>query len=266
MFHNTPFKTLTLSFLFVLTSLFSFSNETAIPESTNKLVNNYSKTGFINQAEEKALEQKLETFANQTSNQIVIVIIDDLSGMEPWRFATELGQKWRVGQQKMSNGIVVLIKPSGGPGQRKFHIAVGKGLEGVIPDATCHTIQQNELIPYLKQGQHYQALNKTTDVLMALAIGEYNSDAYAKRSQNSDKWSTIIMLIVFVVFMLISMKNGGNGNGGRHNNGISYGSAFILGSMLNGGGSRGGGFGGSSGGFGGFGGGSFGGGGAGGSW
>lgn len=248
---------------FFLTLLFlqSFAESKGIPPRPNppRLVNNYSATGFLSAAEIRSLEYKLQAFSDSTSNQIAIVIIDDLGPYEPWEFATELGEKWGIGQAKMDNGIVILIKPTGGPGQRKFFIATGSGLEGAIPDATCRQIENKEMIPYLKAGKHFEALNKTTDVLMALAVGEYNSTQYAKRSNKRLPKGLIIPIIFIILFFILKSGKGGN-------NGMTMGATgFMLGSTF---GRRGSGFAGGSsgGGFGGFGGGGFGGGGSGGSW
>ena len=254
------------SFLLVLLSASIFAQSEGIPErpSPPKLVNNLSSTHFITASEEATLEQKLVTFANETSNQIVIVIVDELGGMEPWAYATELGQKWGVGQGENDNGIVILLKISGGKGERKYFIAPGRGLEGAIPDLTCRQIEETELLPNLKAGNYFQALDKTTDVLMSLAKGEYNSDAYAKKNSKRFPTKIIIPLIFLILFIIFRM---GKGGGGRGSGGMSMGTGFLLGSMFGGGGRGfGGGGGGSSGGFGGFGGGSFGGGGSGGSW
>ena len=248
------------SFLFILFSLAVAAQSDGIPErpSPNRLVNNLSKEfpDFISSSEQSQLENKLAAFANETSNQIVVVIVDDIGGTEPWDFATRLGQKWGAGQSKVDNGIIVLIKPTGGKGQRKVHIAVGYGLEGAIPDATANQISDNELGPGLASGNYYEAIDKTVDVLMALAKGEYNSDAYAKKSKKFPK-QIIIPIILIILFIIFRSSRCGRGGGG-----MSMGTGFLLGSMFSGGGGGGG----SSGGFGGFGGGGFGGGGAGGSW
>ena len=263
----TKSKTLKKYFtlILLLISSFVFSQSDGIPERPNppRLVNNLSKEmpDFLSQDEEARLEKKLQDFANQTSNQIVIVIVDDLGGMEPWSFATDLGHKWGVGQAKMDNGVVILIKPTGGKGKRKSHISVGYGLEGAIPDLTAKQIIENELNPYLAKGNVYEAFDKSTDVLMALAKGEYNSDAYGKKhSKNKFPMKLIIPLIFLILFIIFRA-----GKGGRGGNGFTMGATgFMMGSGF---GSRGGGFGGGdSGGFGGFGGSGFGGGGAGGDW
>jgi uncharacterized protein len=255
--------------LFVLSTIVHFSTfaqTDGLPKAPNppRLVNNFSKEfpSFITPAEQQQLELKLETFANETSNQIVVVIVDDLNGMEPWTYATELGQKWKVGQDKKDNGIVILIKPTGGQGQRKYHIAVGYGLEGAIPDLTCRQIEESELLPYFKNGQFHEGLNRTTDVLMSLAKGEYNSKEYGAKRRKNDNGRAVIVLILIVLFIIFVFKKGGGkgGDGLSMGRGIFYGAAF--GSAFGSRGSSGGG----SGGFGGFGGGGFGGGGSGGSW
>lgn len=235
-----------------------------------RLVNNASKAypDFLSESEEAQLEAKLEAFSRETSNQIVIVIVDDLNEMEPFEYATEIGQQWGVGKADKDNGIVILLKPTGGKGERKFFIAVGQGLEGRIPDGVTHDIQEHELLPYLKEGQNYVALDKTTSVLMALAKQEYSAKDYTKKHNSGNMFTiALVFLLVIFVFIMVSRRNGG-GNSGRGGGGSSfiYGSTgFFLGSSF-GRGSGGGFGGGSSGGFGGFGGGSFGGGGSGGSW
>jgi uncharacterized protein len=253
--------------LILFFSISAFASVNGIPErpSPPRLVNNLSKEmpDFLSADETARLEQKLSDFANQTSNQIVIVIVDDLGGDEPWSYATELGQKWGVGQGKFDNGVVILVKPTGGEGQRNLFIGVGYGLEGAIPDLTTKQIRENEMYPYFAKGEYFTALDKATDVLMALAKGEYNSDAYGRKNKKKFPRGVIIPIILFILFIIFRASKGGRGGGG----GLTMGAAgFILGSGLGHRGGGGFGGGGSSGGFGGFGGGGFGGGGSGGNW
>ena len=236
----------------------------SIPERPNppRLVNNLSKQmpDFLSAQDEERLERKLEDFANQTSNQIVIVIVDDLKGLEPYDFAVRLHHNWGVGQAKEDNGIVIVVKPTGGKGQRKSTISVGYGLEGAIPDLTAKKIIENELNPNFANGNVFGGLDKTTDVLMALAKGEYNSDQYGQKKSKNRFPKGLIIPIIFLILFIIARSSGGGGRGG-----MSMGTGFFLGSMMGGRGfGGGGGFGGGS--SGGFGGGSAGGGGASGSW
>lgn len=227
-----------------------------------RLVNNLSSYQVLTPDQSDALEAKLDDFANSTSNQIAVVIIDSLYGNEPADFATELGQEWQIGQKKFDNGVVILIKPTV---PRKIFIAPGYGLEGAIPDATCEMIVQNEMIPEFKQGNYYTGIDKAVDVIMGLAKGEYNSSEYAKKNGQSSKEVGFIFALLIILIVFLISRRGGKGGGFT----IGGPGIFFWGGGLGGfgGGGGGSGFGGGGGGgFGGFGGGGFGGGGAGGSW
>jgi uncharacterized protein len=238
------------------------ANMEGIPKRPNppKLVNNFSTYQILSQDQVDALETKLDAFANSTSNQIAIVIIDSLYDHDPAEFATELGEEWQIGQKKFDNGVVILIKPTT---PRKVFIAPGYGLEGAIPDATCEDIVQREIIPNFKKGDYYTGLNNAVDVIIGLAKGEYNSSDYAKKGGQGSKSVGLIFALIILLFVFLFSRRGG-GRGGMTIGGPGI---FFWGSGLGGfGGGGGSSFGGGGGGFGGFGGGGFGGGGAGGSW
>ncbi|HRG38980.1 MAG TPA: TPM domain-containing protein, partial [Bacteroidia bacterium] len=181
-------------------SLQAFSQYQGIPlkPSPPRLVNNFSGQDFISPGEQQQLEGKLEKFANQTSNQIVIVIVDDLAGYEPYEYATKIGQYWGVGQEKQDNGVVVLIKPKKGSEKGRAFIASGYGLGGAIPDATCKQIVENELIPNFKKGDNYKGLDEATNVIMKLAVGEYNSDQYGAKHKKKGLPVIIVIIIIIV--------------------------------------------------------------------
>jgi uncharacterized protein len=240
----------------------TFAQSDGIPEKPNppRLINNLSKEfpGFFSAEETAQLETKLEEFSNTSSNQIVVVVVDDLNDMEPSTFATELGHKWGVGQGKEDNGIVILIKPTKSGIGRETFIAVGYGLEGAIPDLTANRIVEVEINPSLKAGRNFEAVEKGITVLIALAKGEYNYKTYDKSSKKVPGGLIFKLFVIILVLILLSRKNRGGGMS------IGRGGVFMA-PMFGGfgGGSSGGG---DSGGFGGFGGGGFGGGGSGGSW
>ncbi len=257
-------KTGILFFLLIFMSVLSFGQK-GIPEAPNppKLYTNFSTAfpNFLSPSEAKQLELDLEKFAEETSNQIVVIVIDDLAGYEPVEFAYEIGDKWKIGNEKEDNGIVLLIKPTGSKGERKTFIATGRGLEGAIPDYTCNEIVNNELLPNFKNEEYYKGITSALTVLKSLSKGEYNSAQYAKANKKKDSLVKVIIVIILIIVVVIVIARGNKRGGG---NGFTMGAA----GMFFGGGHGGGGFGGGSsgGGFGGFGGGSFGGGGSGGSW
>ena len=250
------YKKTALLFILLFTCLNSWSQIPNAPYPP-KLYNDLNHIGFLSPSEEIMMEKRLEKFEKETSNEIAVIIVDDLGDYDVSDYAIKISNLWKVGKEKEKNGIVILIKPTGGKRDKKIFIAVGRGLEGAIPDITCKRIIENELIPNFKNEAHFKGLNDALDVLSSLSKGEYNSATYNKKTEGSLLVKIIIAIIIIVV--LIIFRKGGNGNG------MTMGGAgFFMGTGFGGG--FGGGHNGGGGGFGGFGGGSFGGGGAGGSW
>lgn len=258
--------------LFVLLAL-SVSAQTVDPCLPKKPANEdhllFQYTKFLSESDALRLDSKLVSFARETSNRIAVVIVDSLCGYPPGDFAFDLGTAWGMGKKGIDNGVILLVKPTGPPGERQVFIATGYALEGAIPDLTSKRIVDEEIIPRFKEHDFFGGLDKGTDVLMALAKGEINAKSYGSRPF---PWGRI-MFIALIIFVVIAVKRGQVKSYARTNNMGFWAAWALLNAASNrnrgswGGFSGGGGFGGGGGGgFGGFGGGSFGGGGAGGSW
>jgi uncharacterized protein len=230
--------------------------------SPARFLNNLSNANIISEAEQAQIEKRLDQFEQETSNEISVVIIDDLGGDEPWHFATEIGEAWGVGKADKDNGLVFLIKPTQENGGRQVYLAAGRGLEAAITDLTCQDIIQHEILPEFKQNQYANGINKALDVLFGLAKGEINEKSYRKQLHQNDWVKGVfgLLAILFILFLIIKRGGGGGTTFGGRRGGPGF---FYFGGY---GGGFGGGSSGGGGGFGGFGGGSFGGGGSGGSW
>jgi len=246
-------QTCTLLFLFFSLTLFAQIPGKPYPP---KAYNDLTSTRFLSPSEENQIEKELDDFEKQTSNAIVVVVVDDLKDMEIEAFADDLGESWGVGTKDLDNGIVMLIKPFG-EGKRQVTIRTGRGLEGIIPDLVCIDIIDREFIPEMKNGNAMLAIEKSLKVLKALSKKEYNHTTYHKKG-NLGKSTVLIIVVMVILIIVFIVRKGGKGGGTT----LAGGGIFMGGF----GGGYGGGGGGGSSGFGGFGGGSFGGGGASGSW
>lgn len=231
----------------------------------------WTYTDLLSADEAQRIDARLSAFARETSNRILVLIVDTLCGTSDSDLAFRIGEEWGIGAKGFDNGIVFLIKPTGGQGERRVFIATGYGLEGAIPDATCKQIVENEVIPRFKQGRFAEGIEAALDVLMPMAKGEFDHKSYGRKSI---PWGVVIMMLVVGLIAFFSWR--GRVKRYARTNSLDFWSAMWLlsqmerkhtGSYRSGssGGFRGFG-GGGGGGFGGFGGGSFGGGGAGGSW
>jgi uncharacterized protein len=234
--------------------------------SPQRQVNDF--IGLLSDVQAASLERKLNTFDDSTSVQIAVVIVNTLGDNDPNEFATNLGRAWGIGNKGFNNGVVFLIAKN----DRKCYIAPGYGLEGALPDVTCLSIIDNEVLPNFRNEDYYTGIDKGVDAIIQASKGEYKAPAgYHKKSGGGGAIALLLICIVLLVIWM--MSRGGGGPGGGYMSRRGYGAGpFFVGGMAGGlfgggGGGSGGGFGGGGGGgFGGFGGGSFGGGGAGGSW
>lgn len=265
-------KRITLLLLTVFT--IGASAQDCMPEkpARQRLVNDFAGVFQANDA--NAIEQRLVAFNDTTSTQIAIVTVNDLCGNDAGAFAFELGEKWGVGDARFDNGVVVLFKPKTNDSKGQVFIAVGYGLEGVLPDAIAKRIVENEMIPLFKQGAEAQGIYRGVETIISIVGGEYSAAAYQKKTTKKVSFVPFLF-VLFIIFLffyssykrakkysighdvslwtaLWLMGSASRSHGGSWNNFSSGSGGF-------------GGFGG-GGGFGGFGGGSFGGGGAGGSW
>jgi len=243
-----------------------------------RLVNDLAD--IFSSSQEERMEQALVAFADSTSNQIAVVSVPDLYGMDKAQLAFQIGEEWGVGQQKFDNGVVILVKPKVGNSRGEVFIATGYGLEGVLTDAVCRRIIEQYMIPAFQANDYYAGVENALNVILPLAAGEISTDEFASGDGSESVIASVFFLLfIFIIFVAL-FKSGGNNRpqnmGGGNRKGLSAADLIMLSILSNNSNSRGSdGWGGSSGGlgggfggggFGGFGGGGFGGGGAGGSW
>ncbi len=239
--------------LFLVLGFRAFADE-VIPPMPAEYFNDY--VNVVSPATASQLNQTLENFERQTSEQIVVAVFPKMQSDSSVDDYTErVASSWRVGQKDKNNGAVLFVFVQ----EHRTFIQVGYGLEGVLPDALCKRIIDEQITPRFKAGDYDAGLTAGVQSMIAATKGEYkgNGQTVDDRRHNNPGGSIIpILIIIFVIISIISRRGSGLGpwillSGMGSNN--SWGSG------------RGGGGGGGGGGFSG-GGGSFGGGGAGGSW
>ncbi len=249
-----------LLFLFALLSVQAIDTD-KLPTLTGFVTD---ESNFLNSSERKSLETELRLFQQETSNEIVLYISENLYGMAIEEFAFALGEKNGIGKKGIDNGVLIVVKPKTSVERGRIFIATGYGLEGAIPDALANRVVDLEILPEFKNGNNYAGLKKGIDVLKQLAKGEIDEKQYME-SKNKGNLAGVffVLFIIFIIFISNARKAK---RYGRQNNLPFWAAMALLNSSSRSSGSGFSNFSSGSGSFGGFGGGSFGGGGAGGSW
>src|SRR5690554_2838974 len=265
-FISKTVKYFTVVFL-LLIPFSGFSQKVNIPEKPKKQTAYYDfNTNVLSEAEKNHITQKLLSYADSTSTQIVVITLPTTGGEYINRFATDLAHKWGIGQKDKDNGILLLIAVD----DRKVTISTGYGVEHLLTDAFSRRIIETQILPEFRNGNYFAGIDKATTSIMQIMSGEYKND----KIQGGKEFSILALLMVFlfVVFVLIIASKGKGGRNGGSSGGLDLTDIIILSSLGRNSGRGGGFFGGSGGSFGGggfsggFGGGGFGGGGASGSW
>jgi len=244
-----------------------------IPPPPAAYFNDYA--GVASAGTAAQLNQTLENFERQSSDQIVVAIFPKMqSDSSIDDYTVRVARSWQVGQKGKNNGAVLFVFVQ----DHKMFLEVGYGLEGVLPDALCKRIIDEEIRPRFRAGDFDGGLTAGVQAILAAVKGEYQGNGTTvaegisdNGSGGSGNWLILVFCLLLVVILIrsfvqnmTSTQYSGRGMTQAFLSGW-LGGAWSGGNWGGGGFSGGGGFGGGGGGFSG-GGGSFGGGGAGGSW
>lgn len=231
-----------------------------IPPAPRDHFNDYAS--LVRRDTAQRLNAELVQFERDTSNQIVVAIFPKLeSASSVEDYTVRVAQAWRVGRQDRRNGAVLFVFQA----SRDIRIVTGYGLEGVLPDALCKQIIENEIVPRFRAGDFDGGLTAGVRAMIAATRGEYRGTGRTVAQGRVNKGGSGFTFVPIVVIFLLMLFFGRRANRGtiygRRGRRVIWGgpSPWIGGG---GGGWRSGGGGGSFSG----GGGSFGGGGAGGKW
>lgn len=220
------------------------------------------ETNTLSSDQINAMLKKLVDYEKQTSNQVIVYVIESLNGEPLETVAYKIAAANKIGKKDKNNGVLFLIALK----DKKLRIEVGYGLEGALTDAISSSILRNEVTPSFRDGKYYEGITKGVDAIILAIKNEYkNTDSKNNSNQNICFGLPIFIFLIFgFIFLMIfiSIIQRIFGFGRRHYTGTGMGGGF-WGGWGSGGssGSSGGSFGDFSGG-----GGSFGGGGASGGW
>ena len=194
-----------LMILFLSIGIKSF----ALVEPTSKFyVNDYANL-IDADLEEYIIEtnQKLES---ATGAQIVVVTVPNLENNSLEEYATDLFRKFGIGDRTKNNGVLLLLALE----ERQFRIEVGYGLEGVLTDGKTGRIQDEYIIPYLKEDNWNDGIKNGYSKILEEVSNEYGVDvgeieAVPQDSSHMDDFMTFFCVgfpIMFCIIQFMSKK------------------------------------------------------------
>lgn len=208
----------------------------------------------IEGSQKSQLDSYLRNLNQRGVVQLQIWTIADLGTETIEGAAIRAFDQWKLGEKGKDNGLLILLAPK----NRKVRIEVGRGLEGVVPDAIAKRIIREQMTPHLRNRDYTSAILVAVGSLVKLADQEFasqNSQTDSMRAAQDQARGTYMglglqhLLIIFVVFIFFFLRfffmGGGLGGGGWHSGGGGWsgggGGGFGGGWSGGGGGSSGGG-------------------------
>ena len=154
-----------------------------------------------------ALNQRLEAFERETSNQVLVATFPRIpDGYALEDFTQRTAEAWGVGQSKDDNGVVLFVFPN----DRVTRIEVGYGLEGALPDALTKRIIENELLPAFRGNDFNSGISRGVNALLQATRGEYRGSG--RTSADSEEgpegsWLVFLLFIVMLLMMVAASRN-----------------------------------------------------------
>ena len=185
-----------------------FTNVFAIVSPTSQFfVNDYAEL-LSNDTKQYIIttNTKLEY---QTGAQVVVVTVPSLNGLPIEEYSTTLFRNFGIGDRTKNNGVLLLLALN----EREFRIEVGYGLEGILTDSKTGRIQDQYIIPYLKNNQWNEGIKNGFDAIILEICNEYNIASITDlpivtdSSQNKTNelfWVLPVSVIIGAVFGIIA--------------------------------------------------------------
>ncbi|MFM7487244.1 MAG: TPM domain-containing protein, partial [Cytophagales bacterium] len=116
-------------------------------------------------------------------------------------YSIRVVEKWKLGNKNNDNGVLILMAID----DRKMHIEVGQGLEGVLTDALCNRIIRNEMAPAFRQGDFDAGVTSAVNSVIKGIGGEYKAED-GGGSNDFDSMDTVTKIVVgSIIFIFLGV-------------------------------------------------------------
>lgn len=148
-------------------------------------------TGTLTPDQRAGLESRLAALEAEKGSQIAILLVPTTQPETIEQYSIRVVETWKLGRKGVDDGVLVLLARQ----DRAVRIEVGRGLEGVIPDAVANGIVEDVMIPFFRQGDFYGGLSAGLDRIAGLIRGEPLPAPERDWKQNPDTGTGFILSV-----------------------------------------------------------------------
>ena len=162
------------------------------------------RTATLSSSEQGKLEDALFELEQRKGAQLVVLLVPTTQPETIEQYATRAFEEWKIGRKKIDDGVLLLVAKN----DRRLRIEVGRGLEGVIPDAVAARIIRDYVVPRFMIGDFYSGIRGATDALTLLVDGEPLPESRNVSGRRSNELGLIGLSPVAQWLMLLLMSVG----------------------------------------------------------
>lgn len=188
-------RKISLAALLFIHCALAFAQYTPATVPNTKLVDNSyvsNPDGVISANAAAQINAALLDLETKTSSQVAVVVLKSIGDADIFDFAQELFNLWGIGSTN-SNGLLILLVED----QHTVRFHTGYGLEGVLPDVVCKTIQREQMVPSFKAGDYDTGMiNGVAEVVKILTDPNYAAELKAADvGEESGGYSSFVIFV-----------------------------------------------------------------------
>lgn len=125
-------------------------------------------TGTLTPTQRATLEARLKEFESRKGSQIAVLVVPTTKPEAIEQYSIRVVEQWKLGRKGVADGLLLLVAKN----DRKIRIEVGRGLEGVVPDAIARRVIAEVIAPYFKRGDFTGGIDAGVSRLIRVIDGE----------------------------------------------------------------------------------------------
>ena len=166
------------------------------PGNPKGFVNDFA--GMLKPETVTTLETTLNSFSQQTGNQISVVTVPTLGDESIETYAEKLFQEWGIGDEEKDSGLLLLVARD----ERELRIEVGYGLEPVITDIESSRIIREEITPAFKNSDYDAGVMSGVNRIMTdLTDGIPPVSEAPSRTSRFNPFNFFYLFVFFLMFL-----------------------------------------------------------------
>ncbi len=111
---------------------------------------------------ERALDERLRQYFAASCRAVVVVTVASLEGKPIEAYATDLANRWKIGDPVHGDGVLLVVAPE----DRKVRVEVSRSLRAVMPDVAAAEVIQGGMLARYKAGDYPGGITQGVDAII----------------------------------------------------------------------------------------------------